>query len=111
VIRDLAGHIVGRVNIVDIADGTGEIGYRIGEASSGRGYARSAVSAALEVAATRGLSRVTAMTTVENVASQRVLEATGFEQVADAVPNELEVAGRLQKTVHFVHRLTRAADR
>lgn len=105
-VRDRAGRVVGRVNIIDIADGSGEIGYRIGEEWSGRGYARAAVARALQVAMDRGLSQVTAMTTAGNIASQRVLEATGFERLTDSAPAELEVAGRLQQTVRFVHRLT-----
>lgn len=105
VVRDPTGRVVGRVNIVDIADGSGEIGYRIGEQWSGRGYARAAVSRALALAADRGLTQVTAVTTVGNAASQRVLEAAGFERLTDGTTAELEVAGRLQQTVRFVRRL------
>jgi ribosomal-protein-alanine N-acetyltransferase len=107
VVRDRAGRVVGRVNLVDLANGSAELGYRIGEASSGVGYARAAVSLALRLAADRGLSQVTAMTTAGNVASVRVLEASGFERLADEAPAELEVAGRLQQIVRFVHRLRR----
>ena len=98
---------MGRVNLVDLANGSAELGYRIGEASSGLGYARAAVSMALRVAADRALTQVTAMTTAGNVASVRVLEASGFERLADEAPAELEVAGRLQQIVRFVHRLRR----
>jgi hypothetical protein len=47
------------------------------------------------------------MTTAGNVASVRVLEASGFERLADEAPAELEIAGRLQRIVRFVHRLRR----
>lgn len=107
VVRDRTGRVVGRVNLVDIADGSAEIGYRIGEASSGLGYARTAVSQALRVAADRGLTQVRAMTTAGNVPSMRVLEASGFELLDDEAPAEAEVAGRLQQIVRFVHRLRR----
>ena len=106
VVRDGSGRVVGRVNIVDIADASGEIGYRIGAAASGRGYARAAVALALQVAADRGVRQVTAVTTAGNVASHRVLEATGFERLTGGAPTEREVAGRLQRTVRYVHRLS-----
>lgn len=102
VVRDGEGRVVGRVNLADVEDGSGDLGYRLAEQSCGRGYARAAVRLALEEAAARGLRRVTAMTTEGNVSSQRVLDANGFERVPGGVPAEVEVGGRTEPTVHFV---------
>jgi ribosomal-protein-alanine N-acetyltransferase len=101
VVRDAGSRVVGRVNVVDILDGSADLGYRIAEDAGGRGYAREAARLALQAAADRGVRQVTAMTTVGNVASRRVLEANGFEPVAAGEPAEVEVEGQLQRTVHF----------
>ncbi|GAA4900334.1 ribosomal-protein-alanine N-acetyltransferase [Stackebrandtia albiflava] len=78
------GEIVGRVNLVDVADGTAELGYRIGESASGRGVATAAVKKVVEVAATElGLSELRAETTVDNPASQAVLKRAGFTPVGE----------------------------
>jgi ribosomal-protein-alanine N-acetyltransferase len=37
-----AGEVLGRVNLVDVADGGAELGYRIAERAAGRGLATSA---------------------------------------------------------------------
>lgn len=40
---DGEGAVVGRVNLVDVADGEAELGYRVAESAAGRGLATSAV--------------------------------------------------------------------
>lgn len=107
VVRDGAGRVVGRVNIGDIHDGCGDLGYRIAERACGRGVARSAVRLALEAAAARGVTRMTAATTPDNVPSQRVLAANGFEPVPDGEPALLELgtSGRQAPAVHFARNL------
>lgn len=107
VVRDQERRVLGRVNIGDIHDGCGDIGYRIAEAASGRGVARTAVRLALEAAAARGVTRITAATTTDNVASQRVLAANGFEPLPDGEPTLLELgaSGRSLPAVHFVRTL------
>lgn len=100
-VRDRDGRLVGRVNLVDIADGSAELGYRIAEDAGRRGYAREAVRLVLAAAAELGVHRVTAMTTVDNLASQRVLEAAGFVRVAGGQPAEVAIGDRTQPTVHF----------
>lgn len=58
---------------------TGDIGYTIGEAFRGRGIARAAVGALLPRAfQSAGLERLGAVAAVENSASRRVLEQSGF---------------------------------
>jgi RimJ/RimL family protein N-acetyltransferase len=55
-----------------------EIGYGLAPSARGHGFAAEAVLALLEVAADRGLSKVVADTTADNVASQRTLVRAGF---------------------------------
>jgi ribosomal-protein-alanine N-acetyltransferase len=79
VILDASGALVGRINLVDLADGTAELGYRIAEAAAGRGLATAAVAEICRLAATAyGLTTLTAATTVDNPASQAVLARIGF---------------------------------
>jgi RimJ/RimL family protein N-acetyltransferase len=59
-------------------DGCVEIGYGLTPSARGHGYAAEAVIALLSVAAERGVCRVIADTTLENIASQRTLIRTGF---------------------------------
>ena len=59
-----------------------EIGYGLVPSARGHCYGAEAVTALLTVAADHGLFRVTADTTVENVASQRTLIRAGFRLVS-----------------------------
>jgi ribosomal-protein-alanine N-acetyltransferase len=104
-VRDADGTLVGRVNLLDTDTGSPELGYRIAERAGGRGYAREAVRLALAAASGRGVRRVRAKTTVENLASRRVLEASGFEP-ADGEPAELKVNGEPRPAVHYVRAIT-----
>ncbi len=100
-VRDSAGRLVGRVNLVDIRDGSAEIGYRIADGANGRGYAGEAVRLALAAAAARGVRRVTAMVTVSNLASRRVLERNDFQLSARDEPAWVEVNDSREPVVHF----------
>lgn len=78
-------------------DGCVEIGYGLAPSARGHGYAAEAVIALLAVAADHGLSRVTADTTVDNIASQRTVIRAGFHLVgtdADLHHYELLPGGR-----------------
>ncbi|MDT0270192.1 GNAT family N-acetyltransferase [Streptomyces sp. DSM 44915] len=76
---DDAGAVLGRVNLVDVADGAAELGYRIAERATGRGLATRAVQAVCGLAARDyGLTALRAATTLDNPASQRVLTRAGF---------------------------------
>jgi ribosomal-protein-alanine N-acetyltransferase len=82
--------VVGRFNLYRISDGTAEVGYRVAERVSGHGVATSGVRRLCRIAREDfGLSTLTAATSSENVASQRVLLKAGFVYVEPA-----EVAGR-----------------
>lgn len=96
---DEEGSLVGRVNLVDLADGRAELGYRVGEQATGRGVATAAVAQVCRLAATDyGLTSLTAVTTLDNTASMTVLARNGFTRVEDTT-----VAGR--PGVRYVRRL------
>jgi ribosomal-protein-alanine N-acetyltransferase len=78
---DENGRIVARGNLKDIdrAAGTAEIGYRVGENATGKGIASAMLRHLVALARTElGLSALTAVITVKNAASARVLEKGGF---------------------------------
>lgn len=88
---DEAGTVLGRVNLVDVADGAADLGYRIAERAAGRGLATAAVRQVCVLAAEEyGLTVLRAATTLDNPASQAVLSRTGFlpdgETVLDGRP-------------------------
>lgn len=86
VLVDESGSIVGRVNLVKVAAGAAELGYRIAERAVGRGLATAAVRQALGIAVTEyGLSVLHAATTVDNVGSRIVLTRSGFVPVGEVV--------------------------
>ncbi len=73
------GEVVGRVNLVEVADGSAELGYRIAQKVAGQGLATAAVRKVRELAATEyGLTRLRARVTLDNPASRKVLEHNGF---------------------------------
>jgi ribosomal-protein-alanine N-acetyltransferase len=77
------GDIVGRANLQNIIRGTmqgGTLGYWVDRDHLRRGLARAAVAHLEEQALELGLHRLEAGTMVENAASQRVLEACGYER-------------------------------
>ncbi|MEW1721245.1 GNAT family N-acetyltransferase [Streptomyces sp. NPDC093109] len=90
VLVDAAGEVLGRVNLVDVADGSAELGYRIAERAAGRGLATSAVREVCARAAdTYGLTSLRAAATLDNAASRAVLARTGF-----TVTGETRLDGR-----------------
>ncbi len=79
VLTDSDGAVLGRVNLVDVADGSAELGYRIAERASGRGLATSGVRSVCGLAFTDyDLTSLRAMTTLDNTGSRAVLARTGF---------------------------------
>ena len=73
------GSVLGRFNLYDIKDGTAELGYRVAQHVAGRGVATSAVRKLCRLAAAQhGLRTLKAVTTRDNVASQKVLAKAGF---------------------------------
>jgi len=97
------GALVGRANIQNIVRGTmhgGTLGYWIDRNHLRRGLAKAAVDFLEEEALGLGLHRLDAGTMVENVASQRVLEACGYERYGLA-PKLLFINGAWRDHVLF----------
>ncbi|MFE6750109.1 GNAT family N-acetyltransferase [Kitasatospora purpeofusca] len=81
VVLNSYGRIVGRVNLVDVADGSAELGYRVAEVDTGQGVARAAVEEVCRLAAASyGLSALTAVSSLDNEASRALLTRTGFTE-------------------------------
>lgn len=79
VLVDPDGAVVGRVNLVDVADNSAVLGYRIAERVAGQGVATAAVKQLCVLAASEyGLTELRAVTTVDNAGSRIVLARTGF---------------------------------
>ena len=84
------GSVLGRFNLYNLNDGTAELGYRLAEHVAGRGVATATVRELCRLAATQyGLRVLKAATTADNVASQKVLNKSGFVSVGPA-----EIGGR-----------------
>ena len=82
--------VLGRFNLYGLVDGTAEVGYRVAQRATGRGVATSGLRDLCRIAGEEyGLRTLRAVTTDENVASQRVLANAGFVVIGPA-----EVAGR-----------------
>lgn len=80
------GEIVGRFNLVDVADGSAELGYRVAEKATGRGVATGAIrELCVRAREEYGLRRLTAATTLDNAASRAVLARVGFGAVGGVV--------------------------
>jgi RimJ/RimL family protein N-acetyltransferase len=78
---DQAGEIIGRTNLKDIntSDGSAELGYRLAKTQTGAGRATTAIALVKDIAHSQlGLKRLRAVVTQDNVASNRVLEKSGF---------------------------------
>jgi [ribosomal protein S5]-alanine N-acetyltransferase len=92
--------VSGRFNLYDIADGSAVVGYRVAQRVAGQGVASAALRELCRLAqADYGLWMLTADTTANHRASQRVLEKAGFSAAGDCV-----VAG--QPGIRYALRLT-----
>ena len=81
----LGSELVGYVQASPIPEGW-EIGYHIGGAFTGRGYATEAVGAFLPVVLPElGIDRIYGVCLAENRASLRVLEKCGFETISEGL--------------------------
>jgi [ribosomal protein S5]-alanine N-acetyltransferase len=84
------GSVLGRFNLVDIADHTAKLGYRVAQHVGGQGVATATVRDVCHLAATRhGVRTLRAATAHSNAASQRVLTKAGFVPVGPAEPEDL----------------------
>ncbi|AVI62548.1 GNAT family N-acetyltransferase [Halomonas sp. GFAJ-1] len=87
------GTIVGRANLRDMQNGQGKVGYRIGEQACGHGIAQRALHFLInEARSVYRLDTLSAIVSVDNGASRRVLEKVGFE-AGEKLPDYSLVAG------------------
>lgn len=88
-IKDHEGTILGRMNLVDIdEESVGHVGYRIGQTHTGKGFANAALKMLLKEAPRLRVLKIKAMTTIDNIASQKILEKNGFIKTAIKGDNE-----------------------
>lgn len=103
-IKDEKGTILGRINLVDFnyANQCAELGYRIGEDYIGNGIATKALKLLLDkITNLEGIHRITARTTQDNVASQKVLAKNGFTYVYTD-QGEVLLNGNLVSLLHYI---------
>jgi ribosomal-protein-alanine N-acetyltransferase len=85
------GVVLGRVNLVDVADGSAELGFRVAEKAAGRGLATAAVCQMCATAARDyGLRNLRASAAADNAGSRAVLSRVGFVPTGE----EILLAGR-----------------
>lgn len=104
--RNSSGDIIGRVNLFSIGmQGnlrTASLGYRFGEVFCGKGYATLAVSLVCEKAKYElNIHQLKAMVSVQNVASQRVLEKSEF-MIVDGTPTHFVSNGKTVQAIHYI---------
>ncbi|MBO1580639.1 GNAT family N-acetyltransferase [Bacillus sp. XF8] len=106
-IRNMEKTIVGRINLVDIEKDKqlGYLGYRVGEAFIGKGIATKAVQLLLNQAVNNQITEIHAKTTNNNIASQIVLEKSGFSGAA-IDKTVLELNGQKINSIHYVWKHT-----
>lgn len=79
------GTFVGYVQAISLGE-RWEIGYHIGKAFTGKGYASEAVAAFLpQILDTLGATEILGVCLADNVASVKVMQKCGFEKVFDGV--------------------------
>lgn len=73
------GEVLGRFNLVDVAEGEAELGFRLAEKATGRGLATTTVRRLFTLCTTTyALTTLRAAATLTNTASRSVLTRTGF---------------------------------
>ncbi|MCX4847796.1 GNAT family N-acetyltransferase [Streptomyces sp. NBC_00893] len=91
VLVDPNGEILGRFNLMDAADGSAELGFRVAEKAARRGLATATVLHLCTLAATEyGLTTLRAAAALDNTASRTVLTRAGFVPTGE----EVQLGGR-----------------
>jgi ribosomal-protein-alanine N-acetyltransferase len=84
------GAVLGRFNLLFVADGVAELGYRVAQQAAGHGVATATVRDLCRLAASQhGVTTLKAATAENNAASQRVLLNSGFTPAGPADPADL----------------------
>lgn len=106
-VRDSGGCLVGRVNLTRVRRAhfhSAELGYRIGQAAGGKGYASEAVRQVLRIAfGELGLMRIEATCRPENEGSLKVLGRAGFSQFGRS-KQSFELGGCWYDLLYFERR-------
>jgi len=109
VIRNEIGRVIGRINFVSVKNEktkTAELGYRIGQTEIGKGIATRAVQMALNLGIERHqLDEVTAGTSTDNIASQKILEKNGFTYIG-IDKNYMQLNGKQIDNVKYIKKLS-----
>ncbi|MGW2177810.1 GNAT family N-acetyltransferase [Streptomyces sp. NPDC001732] len=83
---DADGEVLGRFNLVDVANGTADLGFRMAEKATNRGLATATVRHLCTLAATEyNLTTLRAAAALDNTASRTVLTRTGFVPTGEEV--------------------------
>lgn len=96
---------LGSLVLFDFRPGRAEVGFWIAPWGRGRGVARGAVQAALELAAAVRISHLDARTSPENDGSVRVLTGAGFRQIG-GVRTETTPSGEESELLLFERAVT-----
>ncbi|WP_456271926.1 GNAT family N-acetyltransferase [Bacillus sp. AK031] len=99
-IKNKAGEILGRMNLVDIDPSTkiGHIGYRVGKAFTGQGIASAALKLLFYDIEKLQVNEIHAKTTEDNLPSQKILIKNGFS----LVKKDEESSGINERFLHYV---------
>jgi [ribosomal protein S5]-alanine N-acetyltransferase len=102
-IKDARGSILGRINFADISEQStiGYLGYRIGQAQAGKGIATHALGLFLAIMTDKGIEKIKAKTTTDNIGSQKILERNGFKLVS-ADEKMFEMNGQKMQFIHYI---------
>jgi RimJ/RimL family protein N-acetyltransferase len=84
----VADELVGIIGLKTDGGKEVEIGYGVAASRGGRGFATAAVTALLPILQASAVCVVTAETSIDNIASQRVLERNGFIRTGERVDDE-----------------------
>lgn len=102
-IMNKEGLVLGRINLVAIeqSKGLGHLGYRVGKAYTGKGVASRSLKMLLRSTTNLGIKQISAKTTTNNIASQRILEKNGFKHIATD-DEEFKMNGQLLSFVYYM---------
>ncbi|MFE3149648.1 GNAT family N-acetyltransferase [Streptomyces sp. NPDC059218] len=88
---DPDGAVLGRFNLVDVENGSADLGFRVAEKATRRGLATATVLHLCTLAATEyGLTTLRAAAALDNTASRTVLTRAGFVPTGE----EVQLGGR-----------------
>lgn len=96
---------LGSIVLFDVRGDRAEVGFWLAPWARGRGAAQYALDALGGAAAASGLAVLEARTVVDNVGSQKVLQAAGFDQVGEPTPSTAPSGARVLSLL-FERRLT-----